>query len=308
MSVETHEEPKRPSAHDNAKDPASPPRPPWNIRFQNAWAQVEWAPVLLTALGVAICWCPLFLANNWIQVLAGIIPVLGGLYLGRTVKTQHLLHGLLLGAISFLIGLGLIIAYGLLAANGVVPAPTVTLQQAEGPKVVSAAELILFYVSFSLFALVPFPAFGTVMAGRAEERNRETRRQVEERGGQLERPNVVRTLEDLQGLSLPQLGSYIVSLFKKKGFAFRDYRFIDKDKHLDIEMEYQNEGYLIRLSVADKVRPGTVEGLIQELKRRDLPKGIVITSTAFLPEALKSAKGRRNLITIDGQTLFDIAQ
>jgi hypothetical protein len=173
---------------------------------------------------------------------------------------------------------------------------------------VTAGELLFFYTSFSLFALVPFPAFGTMMAGRSEQRNRELRQQVAERGGQLERPGAVRTLEDLQGLSLPQLGSYVVSLYRRKGFEFKDYRFIDKDKHLDVELEYNKERYLLRLSVADKVRPGTIESLIQEMKRRTVPKGIVIASTEFAPEAVKSLGGRKNVIGIDGQTLFEIAE
>jgi hypothetical protein len=131
---------------------------------------------------------------------------------------------------------------------------------------------------------------------------------IDGRGGKLERPGVVRTLEDLRGLSLPQLGSYISALYKKKGFELKDYRFIDKDKHLDLEMDYNGEHYLMRLSVADKVRVGTVESLIQDMRRREIRKGIVITSTEFAPEAIKTVTNKRNLIAIDGQTLFDIAE
>jgi hypothetical protein len=159
-----------------------------------------------------------------------------------------------------------------------------------------------------VFALIPFPAFGTVMAGRTEQRNREQRKEVDDRGGRLERPGVVRTLEDLRGLSLPQLGSFISNLYKKKGFEFKDYRFIDKDKHLDLEMTYNGERYLMRLSVADKVRPGTVESLIQDMRRREIHKGLVITSTEFTPDTIKAAANKRNVLTIDGSTLFDMAE
>jgi hypothetical protein len=44
------------------------------------------------------------------------------------------------------------------------------------------------------------------------------------------------------------------------------------------------------------------------MKQRKIPKGLVITSTEFTSDALKSAKGRQNLVTIDGSTLFDIAE
>ncbi len=277
-------------------------------RFQAARAQINWRITLLTALVMAVGWCLLFLANNILQILAGVVPVVAGLFLGRRVKQQLLLHGIILGVGGFLIGLLLIIFYGVLGSFGLVTLPTIALEQGQPAMQVTPGELIFFYVSFSLFALLPFPAFGTVMSGRAEERNRELRRQLEERGGRLERPGVVRTLEDLRGLSLPQLGSYTANLFKRKGFDFKDYRFIDKDKHLDIELSYKDETYLLRLSVADKVRPGTIESLVQDMKRREIPKGIVITSTEFTADALKSAKGKRNILAVDGQTLFDMAE
>jgi restriction endonuclease Mrr len=73
-------------------------------------------------------------------------------------------------------------------------------------------------------------------------------------------------------------------------------------------MSYQDEAYLLRLSVADKVKPGTVETLAQDMKRRNIPKGLVITSTEFTSDAQKSGKGRKNIVLIDGQTLFDIAE
>jgi hypothetical protein len=146
------------------------------------------------------------------------------------------------------------------------------------------------------------------MSGRTEQRNREMREQVKERGGSLQRPGVIRTLEDLQGLSLPQLGRYVVDLFRKKGFEFKDYRFIDGDQHLDIELGFKEETYLLRLSVADKVRSGTIESLVQDMKRRNIPKGIVITSTEFAGDVMKAVSKRNNLLAIDGKTLYEIAE
>jgi hypothetical protein len=158
------------------------------------------------------------------------------------------------------------------------------------------------------FSLIPFPAFGTVMAGRTEQRNQQLQQEVTERGGRLERASVVRTLDDLRGLSLPQFGSFVSNLYRKKGFEFKDYRFIDKDKHLDLEMSYEDELYLMRLTVADKVPSGTIQSLVQDMKKRGVAKGLVITSTEFTPDAAKSGRDRKNLVLIDGPTLFDISE
>ncbi|MCU0495403.1 MAG: restriction endonuclease [Chloroflexaceae bacterium] len=308
MSVDVQQDDKRgPSKVAKIEEPAAP-RPPLMQRLQTGLSQIEWGIMLITALVMALGWCVLFLSPNILQILAGIVPVLAGLFLGRKVKNQLLLHGVLLGVIGFLMGLGLVALYGALSSAGLVPMPQFVTTPNQPPTSLDPAALIYVYVTFSMFALIPFPAFGTVMAGRSEQRNRELRQYVEERGGRLERPTAVRTLEDLQGLSLPQLGYYVNSLFKKNGFEFVDYHFIDKDKHLELELKYKEEVYLARLSVADKVRPGTVEGLVQEMKRRGVPKGIVITSTEFTPEALKSINSRRHLLPIDGSTLFEIAE
>jgi len=269
-----------------------------------AFTQISWRETLLAALVMAILWCGFFLANNVWQVLAGIVPVSAGLLLGRRVKKQILLHGLLLGLIGFTIGLVIIAIYGLLIKAGLFPPYHAAPQKDLPSMALSFSQLILFYVSFSLFALLPFPAFGTVMASRSKQREDERRAWIAERGGTLEDAGTIRTLEDLRGLALPQFGTYVSNVFKKKGFTFKDYRFIDKDKHLDLEFVYQEKPYLLRLSVADKVRPGTLESLLQDMRHRNITHGLVITSTEFAPETLKNSKHRRNVVLIDGQTLF----
>jgi hypothetical protein len=305
MSVDVQKEQNRmgetqPEQHDT-------PHPSLLVRLRVALTEINWRLTIITALLMAAGWCVLFLSFNIFQILAGIVPVTAGLYLGRRIKTQLLLHGLLAGILGFLVGLVIIIVYGMLGEAGYVTMPV--LPDNEGVmRSIDLLTLISVYLSFSTFAMIPFPAFGAVMAGRSEQQRVEMRRRVEERGGKLEKPSVVRTLEDMQGLSLPQLGSYVSNLFRKQGFAFDDYRFLDKDKHLDLEMSYEDESYLLRLSVADKVRPGTVETLAQDMKKRSIPKGLVITSTEFTPDAQKSGKGRKNIVLIDGQTLFDIAE
>jgi hypothetical protein len=302
MSVDTTPEQRDQSA------PEANAKPSFGQRISASLRQVEWSQTLLIAAVMAITWCMLFLGSSILQILAGIVPVLAGLLLGRRVKGEWLAHGLVLGFSGFLFGLLAVTIYGLLGQVGLVPLPVLQLAPDQPPTPAGLNELLFFYATFSLFALIPFPAFGTVMAGRAEQRNRQLKQEISERGGRLERPGVIRTLEDLQGLSLPQLGSFVLNLFRKQGFEFTDYRFIDKDRHLDLEMNYEGETYLLRLCVADKVRPGTIESLNQELRRRALKKGVVITSTEFTPDAAKAGKDRRNLVLIDGSTLFDIAE
>lgn len=291
---------------------AAPPEPqarqPLAQRLGLNFNQIAWRDTILIAAVMALAWCIFFLGPSLLQILAGIVPVLAGLYLGRRVKSDWLAHGLVLGVAGFGFGLLLVLIYGALGQAGILPMPSLQLQPDTPPAVANLQELIFFYTTFSLFALIPFPAFGTVMAGRAEQRNRQLRDDVTERGGRLERPGVIRTLDDLRGLSLPQFGSYVANLYRKKGFEFKDYRFIDKDKHLDLEFSYESERYLLRLTVADKVTPGTMQSLVQDMKRRSIPKGVVLTSTEFTPDALRAAAGRRNLVLIDGQTLFDIAE
>lgn len=310
MSVETKpEERTSEQAPVTAQTEAEPkPRLPMAQRIGASFARVEWGQTLLVAALMALAWCGLFLASNVLQILAGIVPVMAGLFLGRRVKGDYLAHGLVLGFAGFLFGLVVVVSYGALGQAGVVPMPVLQLQADTPPAAVTLGDLLFLYGTFSLFALIPFPAFGTVMAGRAEQRNRQLKAEVAERGGRLERPSVVRTLEDLRGLSLPQLGSYVLNLYRKQGFEFKDYRFIDKDKHLDLELSYEGEPYLLRLTVADKVRPGTIESLIQDLKRRNIARGVVITSTEYTPDATRAATGRRHLVAIDGQTLFEMAQ
>lgn len=282
--------------------------PAAKLSWQQRIAALNWQQTLIIALLTAASWDALFLANNFLQILAGIVPVMAGIYLGRKVTSDHLLHGIMLGLLSFAFGFLGVVVYGQFGAAGLVPMPTLQLNADSPAAIASPADLNYVYLMFSVFALLPFPAFGTVMSGRSELRNRQMQLDVEARGGRLEKPGVIRTLEDLQGLSLPQLGSFVTALYRKKGFEFRDYRFIDKDRHLDIEMTYEKQNYLIRMSVADKVRSGTVESLLQDMKRRDIHKGVVITSTEFTPDVHKSAAGRKNVVIIDGVTLFAMAE
>ena len=77
--------------------------------------------------------------------------------------------------------------------------------------------------------------------------------------------------------------------------------------NLDLWMVYQEETWWLRLTVADKVRPGVIESLAQDMRRDQIGKGVVITSTEFAPDAFKASRTRKNIVLIDGPTLVQMA-
>ncbi|NJN67893.1 MAG: restriction endonuclease [Chloroflexaceae bacterium] len=307
MSIDIQKETCSPGTERTEAGGPAKPATPLNEQIRTIVGQIVWRDTLIAAVIMAVGWCALFLSSNWLQFLAGIVPVSTGIFLGRRLKDQAVLHGLILGVSGFLLGLGIMVIYGTLGATGVVPMPEQVIEPGQPPVVLDFQELLAFYVQFSLFAMIPFPMFGTMIAHRNEQKRRDMETQVARRGGQLERPPVVRTLEDIRGLSLPQFGGYIKNLFTKHQFTYQNYQF-EKDKYLDLFLEYQGETYLLRLSVADRVRSGMVEMLAQDLQQQGIPKGIVITSTEFAADVNKSARKRSNILLIDGETLFEIAE
>jgi hypothetical protein len=271
--------------------------------FRAGLRELDWRTVLLFGTIAGLLMSIAFLQGSTLSIIAGIVPVGTGLLLGRRIKHHYTLHGFMTGLVGGVAG-----SVALAALIFLTPLRA-AMQAALGA---SAANFTLLQIwaqlaGFTFFSLVAFCTFGTSMAGRTEERNRGLRAQVDTRGGQLERPGSVRGADDVRGLSLPQFGTYVKNIFTKKGFQFKDYRFIDKDKHLDIWLEYEDEPWHLRLSVADKVGTGTIESLLQDMKREGSRKGVVLTSTEFQPGAVKSAKGRP-VVLIDGETLYEIAE
>lgn len=279
-------------------------------QFQNnlreGFGRLQWRLILLFGVTAGTLMALSFVQSGLTTIIAGLIPVGTGLLLARRVKGFYGLHGFVTGIIAAAVSTVILTIVFLYTPVGA----TLSAQAiAAGQPPAQSTPEALFAQSggFSAISLIIFCAFGASMAGRTEERNREARAAVEARGGRLERASTIRNADDIRGLSLPQLGGYISNLFKKQGFTLKDYRFLDKDKHLDMWMERENEVWHLRLNVADKVSPGTVEGLSQEMKREGCRKGIVITSTEFLPGAVKAAKSRP-IVLIDGPTLYDIAE
>jgi hypothetical protein len=265
--------------------------------------ELDWRIVLLFGSIAGILMSVSFLQGSSLTIIAGLVPVGTGLLLGRRVKAHYGLHGFVTGVVGGVAGSVALAALIFLSPLGS------AIQAGLGAQ---ASGFSLFGVwaqlaGFTFLSLVAFITFGTTMAGRTEERNRQARQEVDTRGGQLQRPGTIREVNDIRGLSLPQFGSYVKNVFTKKGFQFKDYRFIDKDKHLDLWLEHEGEPWHLRLSVADKVNPGTIESLLQEMKREGTRKGVVLASTEFTPGAAKSAKGRP-VVLIDGETLYEIAE
>jgi hypothetical protein len=268
--------------------------------------QLQWREVLLFGIASGVLMPLAFLQSSYLMFIAGIIPVGAGLLIGRRVKGHYTLHGFVTGLIGAVVSLILLTVVLLILPYGEQLSQQAIAAGAPAEQATPAALFVQFGGSTAFF-LLAFVAFGASTAGRAEERNRQAREIVSDRGGRLERPNTIRTPDDIRGLSLPQFGSYVSNLFKKQGFQFKDYRFIDKDKHLDLWMEHEGELWRLRLTVADKVNPGTIEALLQEMKREGSRKGVVLTSTEFTPSATKAAKGRP-VVLIDGATLYEIAE
>src|SRR5262245_6688705 len=99
MSVNIKEESALPGQGDQQTPPETQgeqpaDRPALLARLRAAFAQIDWRATLLIALGMSLLWCILFLSSSTLQILAGIVPVSAGLILGRRVKAQLLLHGL----------------------------------------------------------------------------------------------------------------------------------------------------------------------------------------------------------------------
>ncbi len=251
--------------------------------------ELDWPILLLAGLGIGIVWVLLLLQGGAIQILAGLLPVTGGIMVGRRVKRHINWHAALLGLImslSAMVAVGTLILFE---------------QQRNGPGAVP--PLLLQAMLFAVITLLPFPAFGVITAARSEQRQRAVREEQLRRGGRIERPGRVRTIEELRGLSLPQLGGYVAYLFRKHDFLVKEYRF-EKDR-LEFQMSYGDEPWLIRVYTTDKVKPGAAQELSQRMRAEGVKKGVVVTSMDFQEGAARWAKDKP-IVLIDGPTLLSM--
>ncbi len=289
-----------PKVSSDAAGQVRPVSPSWSEALSLGLRELDFSTCLMFGIGGGILMTAALLDPNSIYALmAGIVPVTLGLLLSKRVKGHYVLHGLVTGIIGALVSIAVL---GYLLYFSQWSAQLMSLGNSNSP-----GQELLIRGLLPAFMLIFFTTFGASTSGRIEQRNRGLREEVASRGGQLERPGSIREADDIRGLSLPQLGWYVNNLFKKKGFTFKDYRFIDKDKHLDLWLEQEGEPWHLRMSVADKITPGTIESLLQEMKREGIQKGAVITSTEFTPAAQKAGKDRP-VVLIDGPTLYEIGE
>lgn len=242
--------------------------------------ELRWWVLLTVGIGTGILWVAMLLQGGAIQILAGLLPVTAGIVVGRRIQQHVTWHAVLLGVVT---ALAAALALGVLIAV-IGPAPT-----------------LLQALLFAVITLLPFPAFGVITSAKSEQRRREMREAQARRGGRLERPGRVRNIEDLRALSLPQLGGYVADLFRRHGFLINDYRF-EKDR-LDFQVTYEDEPWLLRVTTAEKVKPGAAVELTQRMKAEGVTKGVVITSMDFQESAIRWAKDKP-VVLIDGETLL----
>lgn len=268
--------------------------------LRQGFAALKWPTVLLYGIGAGLLMPISLLQSNVLAVVAGIIPVTVGLLLARTAPGFYGLYGLLTGLVGAITSTTLLWVL-IFVYNSSDMVATLA------PESTSLMSTWLTASGFISFSLIAFCTFGATTSGRMEERNREMRKQTVDRGGSLERAGAIREVGDIRGLTLAQLGGFVNQLFKKKGFTFKDYKFVEKDKYLDLWLEHQEQQWHIRCSTAERVSAGAVESLLQEMKREGIAKGVVVTSTEFTSSASKSAKDKP-VVLIDGITLYDISR
>jgi hypothetical protein len=240
--------------------------------------------LLIGIVGGAL-WTILLAQGNNLTFFAGLLPVGGGIWVGRQVKRHVAWHAGMLSAITVLAA---VLTTLVLQAANVVPAGF--FQQV---------------VALGLMALLPFPAFGVYTAYRSEARNRESREEVERRGGKLERPGRVKTLEELRSLSLPQFASYVADLFRKHDFTVKDYRIEQRENYVQFDMHHNDEPWVIRVTVDEKVKQSVPLQFVQWMKGEGIERGVIITSMDFQDAASRWAKDKP-VVLIDGPTLMSM--
>lgn len=262
------------------KEPRAP-RPP----LRQVLRELDWPILLLVGIGLGVLWIFVIIDGGPLQILAGLLPVTGGIVVGRRVKTHIPWHAGLLSVISTLAAL---------------LAGTVLLLTRSTEQLTVETVQVL---GVAIITLPLFPALGVITSARSEARLRESRKEQEKRGGRIEKPGRVRSVEDLQALSLPQLGGFVADLFRKHDFLISDYRF--EKERLDFQVSYEGEPWLLRVMTAEKIKPGVPQELAQRMKAEGVKKGVVITSMDFQEGAARWAKDKP-IALIDGVTLISM--
>ena len=265
---------------------------------------IAWRPVILAGVLTGIVWAIILQINNQnIQLFAGIAPVIGGIWLGRRVKDRGLTHGLLMSLFAVIAGLAIFIPV-LLMTDFTSPLDNAATTAATAPPTFLGTLTSVFILMG--ITLIPFPIYGVMLASRNQKKMSSFKEEMEKRGGQLQRPGRVINLDDLQALALPKFASWVSSLFRKNGFTMDDYKFGKDVIDLYLTRAESEEKWLVRCTVADAVKPGMAQELVQDLREGEWTKGVLATSVNVQDAARKWAKTRRNIELLDGATLIDM--
>ncbi len=256
------------------------PRPP----LGEVLRELNWRLLLLVGIASGISWTLLLSQQSALTFFAGLLPVTGGILVGRRVTGHINWHAGVLSAITIVAALATTLLLALIGA--------------------ASADFLRQVVFLGIIALLPFPAFGAITSHRTEERNRQMRLERDRRGGKLERPGRVKSIEELRSLSLPQLGSYVSDLFRKHDFKVEDYQF-ERDNFLEFAMRHDGEPWIVRVTVDDKVKQGIALQFWQRLRAEGQARAVLITSMSFQEQATRWAKDKP-IALIDGETLLSM--
>lgn len=272
-----------------------------DVKPQAPAVPLLWRQLWIAGLLTGLVWClVIFAPFSYMIYLAGVIPIGGGIYLGRKIQGRALVHGVIFSLIAS--ATALVLGSILIFSVSAKPALNDPNQQ-----VPTAQGNFLTLAMMVGMTLLPFPAYGTVMARRGQERTQAMRDELSARGGQLERPGRVVSIEDLESLPLPKFGSWVAQLFRNNNFKLKNYKFNKDVIDLYLERNETAELWLVRCTLSESLKPGQVQELYQDL--RDNPewhKGVIVTSLKVQDGARKSAKSRPNVEVLDGETLLEI--
>ncbi len=263
---------------------------------------IAWKLTALVGVITGIAWTVILLfAPDTLKLMAGIAPVIGGIYLGRKVKDRAFTHGFLMSLFA------VIAAMAIVAPIVFTEVINLAVDQPAG----TTPTVMGTFLSISLMmliTLVPFPIYGVMLSVRNQKRAQEFQKEADTRGGQLQRPGRIVNLDDLQALPLPKFGSWVVQLFKDKGgFVLDDYQFSKDVVDLKMHCTKLEEKWLVRCTVADAIKPGMAQELVQDLRNsEEFVKGVVVTSTKVLDSTRKWSKTRLNIEVLDGETLMEM--
>ncbi len=167
--------------------------------------ELNWGLLLLTGIAGGVVWTLLLGLLERLRSLLVFFLCSAVFSSDAALKGHILWHGVLLSLITVVAAVSM----------------TAVLVVAGQTNVVFAQQVLFL----GIIALLPFPAFGVYTASQSEQRNRAARAERERRGGALDKPGRVKTVEELRSLSLPQLGGYVSEMFRKQDFKLTDYRF-----------------------------------------------------------------------------------